>query len=211
MALEDRWLEVTPQNFIQNGMSNGYIFLKTVKGFKIRQVVTIKASGLPDLDLDVINVYPDHLIVGRFANKDRVDISDYTIALSATVEAKEQVKKYITDKDLLSHVYEVEPINAIRTAGVDENGAYGTSLKVEVDGKPTKVTGFSCPDGSTAADVRVVHDGFTKAWDDIEVTARRGDGQPAEITTRKGGIDVQVGTLDYFADGEFQRLRVVDA
>lgn len=85
-------------------------------------------------------------------------------------------------------------------------------IKVEVGGVSVSVTGFTCPtSGVTSAAVTVQNDAFTKPWDDLEVTARRSDGQPAELTTRKGGVDQQVGTVEYFSDGEFRRITVVDS
>ena len=122
MALEIKWQKVEPKPLTANGGSNGYVYVSDVKGFKIRQKVKISATGLETIQLDIINVYPNYLVVGNFENKRPVDVSAYTTALSASISADEQEKKYITHKEIIQYVYDAEPINAIRTHNVDEEG-----------------------------------------------------------------------------------------
>jgi hypothetical protein len=122
MALEKKWLKVDPKPFTADGGENGYVYLSNVKGFRIRQRVLLKATGLPNIEADIINVYPDRLIIGHYEEKRPVDISAYTVALSATVEASEQDKQFVSQKDLISFVHEREGINAIRVFNVDEEG-----------------------------------------------------------------------------------------
>ena len=99
------------------------MYVPDVKGFRIRQKIKLEATGLNAIYLDIINVYPDHLIVGNFENKQPANISAYTVALSANISADEQEKKYITQKEILQYVHEAEPINALRTHNVDEEGS----------------------------------------------------------------------------------------
>lgn len=51
---------------------------------------------------------------------------------------------------------------------------------------------------------------FTKPWDRVRVTTKNTDGDPTVIITSFNGVDVQMASIIYDTDGDFQDLQVTD-
>ena len=128
MAIEKFWERQGPVAFSANGGEDGLVTLSSVICFKVKQSVSIKAIGLPTLQLEVKRVISaTQLYVGPRQSvpqknrslKTRSDLSAYTTALSASIQAVEQSKAKVPPNDIIQAVYEHEPTIAIRTMMVD--------------------------------------------------------------------------------------------
>ena len=51
---------------------------------------------------------------------------------------------------------------------------------------------------------------FTKPYNRVRVSSKNDDGDPTEIITSFGGVDVQSAAILYDSDGDFQDLQVTD-
>jgi len=130
--LEKRFYAVPPQLFTADGTTSGVI---TIAGhacslFKVKQHVILKATGLPNLTLEVKEIdNEDNVQVGPFPSPgkpasidSRTDISAYTVALGATISANEQKRPAIDWAEAMRAMYEEEPTVAMRSILVDECG-----------------------------------------------------------------------------------------
>lgn len=133
MAIEKLWEAQGPAVFTADGTEGGLITVSSVECFKVKQKVKVEAIGEPTLSLQIKRIpTPSTIIVGPYitgtpgSSKDnlkaRTDLSDYTVAKSASISAVEQSKVPIPEKDIIQAVYEFEPTVAIRTMSVDKHG-----------------------------------------------------------------------------------------
>ena len=136
MAIEKFWERQGPVAFTVAGEEDGLITLDSVICFKVKQTVSIKAIGLPTLQLEVKRVISaTQLYVGprqaipkeNRSLKTRTDLTAYTPALMASIQAVEQSKTKLPPNDIIQGVYEHEPTVAIRTHLVDKIGQPFTS------------------------------------------------------------------------------------
>jgi hypothetical protein len=51
---------------------------------------------------------------------------------------------------------------------------------------------------------------FTKPWNAVRIEAKNDDGDPIQIITSFGGVDVQQADITYDVDGDFESLEVTD-
>jgi hypothetical protein len=51
---------------------------------------------------------------------------------------------------------------------------------------------------------------FTKPWNAVRIEAKNDDGDPTQIITSFGGVDVQQADITYDVDGDFESLEVTD-
>lgn len=133
MAIEQSWLDVSPRLFTADGGAQGQIKLDDTRGFKVKMLVIVQAPLLPPLEVQVKRVNKKSIIVGpkpgdpntqqgKAGLKTTVDVSMYTLAAGSFVYATEQGKSKLKPDDIVQAVYEQEPVVAIRTFPVDENG-----------------------------------------------------------------------------------------
>lgn len=126
MALEKRLEAVPSQSFTANGTNDGMITVADATEYKVKQLVFLTATSLPDLDTIEVKRVVDatHLFVGpRGGSIDaRTNISAYTVALSAAIVANEQNRPNIPNESINRAVYEEEPTLAHRVFPVDELG-----------------------------------------------------------------------------------------
>lgn len=130
MAHEREWLRVEVRSFVSDGGADGSITLSSTSGFKVKQKVKITAIGESPLVLEVKRVIsPTTLLVGPFNQNIniRTNLSAYTVAKASGISAETQSKKFPTDKDIHSFIYEQEPTVAYRTISVDEYGDFYSS------------------------------------------------------------------------------------
>ena len=215
MAIEKKWPKIDPIAFIADGGSEGEVQIESTIGFKVKQIVIIKATGLPDLILEVKRVVSDTLMfVGKNGNIcERADLSLYIMATNPMIRADEQIRPKISPEEYERASYEEEPTIAKRVIGVDRlgNPVDSGQIKAEVGDKSLNVSGDQCPGGGEVSlHVAVQNDAFTKQWDDLEVTIERSDGQPEEIISRKAGVDQQRAVITYNTAGDFKRIQVFD-
>lgn len=125
MAIEKRWAQVNPAAFTSNGTSEGVITLASTSGLYVKQEVIVKATSQTDLLLEVKRILSKtQLKVGpRKQNLNSyTDLSNYTTAASATIEAPEQPRPSIPAIEHERAVYQEEPVVAKRVFPVDELG-----------------------------------------------------------------------------------------
>lgn len=141
MAQERTWPAVAPRAFTANGSTLGVITLSDTKGLKTKQLVNIK-NNLGSLNVQVKRVVSKTLlVVGAVDNKigswTPLDISSYTVASSAMIEAAEQPKNNIPRDDHYSAIYESDPTVADRVVFVDQYGNFyddNNPLPIAFDG-----------------------------------------------------------------------------
>lgn len=126
MAMEKRWAAVPQQAFVSDGTSGGAIGLTSAAGLKVKQKVTIKADGEPDLNLEIKRIPSEtQVIVGPFGSIDlKQDLSAYTVAKNATISAPLQPRPSIEQKEYERATYDEEPTVAKRSVLVDRFGNY---------------------------------------------------------------------------------------
>lgn len=140
MAREKKWRAITPKSFTSDGTSNGSIQLASTRGFKVKQAVIVKSTTQLDLFLEVKDVLNQTtLIVGAKGSnmKDFADLSGYLVADSASIQAPEQTRPSIPEKEYERAVFEEEPTVAKRVIQVDEWGVpYSAQnpLPINIDG-----------------------------------------------------------------------------
>lgn len=125
---EKRLLAVPPKAFIGSGDVYGRAPISDASQFRVKQVVTVVATGQPILVLEVKRVEsPTSIILGPKGGSidTRTDLSAYSIGNSAFVFADEQTRPVVPIQDIQRAVYEEEPAVAIRTLPVDQ---YGTPI-----------------------------------------------------------------------------------
>jgi hypothetical protein len=117
---------VSPQSFIINGGSDGSVTVNDTSLFKVKQEVIISATSLSNLDQIEVKriVSPNVMYVGpKGGNIDsRIDVSAYTVVISAAIFANEQKRPSIPFEEFTRAVYEEEPVVAQRSVLVDKNG-----------------------------------------------------------------------------------------
>jgi len=145
MAIEKKWTRQGPAAFTADGGENGLITVSSVECFKTKQVVWIKSDTQPRLRLEIKRVPSlTTIVVGPLVDNKkrkidnlnvRQDISSYTVADNAFIEAEEQPKRTIPENDQWAAVYEFEPTVALRTFLVDKLGdGYTVNNPLPVDG-----------------------------------------------------------------------------
>lgn len=135
MAIEKSWAAVSPRLFTANGGPEGQIKLDDTRGFKVKMLVILVSNTIPNSaetqPFQVKRVNKKSIIVGppqasqlqgKSGLKATTDVSMYTLADGSYVYAVEQGRNNIKPDDIIQAVYEQEPVVAIRTFPVDENG-----------------------------------------------------------------------------------------
>lgn len=125
MAIERKWEAIPPRSLAQDGTAEGIVELSDARGFKVKQTVILRATGEPNLTLEVKRfLSPTQFRVGPTNSSlfTCSDISAYTVAKNATIEAQEQSRPSIPDKEFERAVYEEEPTVAKRVLLVDDFG-----------------------------------------------------------------------------------------
>jgi hypothetical protein len=140
MDTERKWEAIAPRAFTANGGQFGTVTVASTVGFKVKQNVIIKGDSLLDLvNLEVKSVLSETLLeVGKKGDiQDRFDLTAYTLAANATIEAPKQDRSKIDIKEHERAVYAEEPIMAKRVIPVDRIGNYfheGNPFPVKVNG-----------------------------------------------------------------------------
>ena len=124
---EKKILKIDPIAFTSDGTVDGKLTIADTRKFMVGQIVTLKSSTQPPIDLKINRIDPIDRVsmilgpVGKHISK-CYDISAYLLADSATVEAREQNRPSVPEQEIERHTYEEEPTVARRTILVDEWG-----------------------------------------------------------------------------------------
>lgn len=135
MAIEQKWPAVAPQPFTADGGAQGQIAAADVRGVKVKQFIVIKATGQPDLRVQVkrvvkktgkITVGPpsDQQTQGKAGLRTTTDLTAYTLLAGAFFYAEEQDKVRVKKDDQDAATYEQEPTVARRVVQVDQFGDF---------------------------------------------------------------------------------------
>jgi len=123
--MEKRWKSVPPQAFTSDGTVQGKFTVADASLFKVKQIVTLSATGQPTLSLEVKTVIDAVTMgVGPIGGdiKAYVDISVYTIVAGAFIFANEQPRSTVPEQAIERLTYEEEPTVARRVVIVDKLG-----------------------------------------------------------------------------------------
>lgn len=188
--LEKRLAAVTPQLFIANGGADGKITVADSSLFKVKQQVTLTASTLQPLDLEVKRVTDSNTIyVGPIkGNIDtRENITIYTIALGSIIFANEQKRPSIPQEEIIRATYEEEPTVAERVILVDKFGnKYEPSNPF-----PVRLSDGSVNIGTVNAEleVQLSHKNNTPNIGDVADSVRIGNGINEAVVNSDGSMD----------------------
>jgi len=123
--LERKLLAVSPQAFTADGTANGVVKVANACLFRHRQDVIIRANLLDPIKAEIKEIFDETTILvgpSSYSLKDRVDISAYTTALAATIEAPRQAIKAIDAQEINLAAFERAPVAAHRFIPVDNCG-----------------------------------------------------------------------------------------
>jgi hypothetical protein len=125
VMFEKRLAAVPAQSFIANGTADGKISVADASLFKVKQKVNISALTLDNLNLEVKAIIDiNTMYVGPVggAITTRTNLTLYTLALSASIDAIEQPRPGVPEQEIERHTYEEEPVVARRVILVDKLG-----------------------------------------------------------------------------------------
>lgn len=190
---EKRLLAVPPQSLTADGTANGIVVIAESAFFRVGQDVILKSTnpGVDDLYLRIKRVVNNSAIY--LGDKDkgighRVDVSAFTIADGATIEAIEQKRPPVPEQEVERLTYEEEPVIARRVILVDKYGQ-----KYEMDNPlPVQLSDGSIEIGTVNAELEVQlshRDDWPDAGD-VHDSVRIGDGQDLLEINPDGSINV---------------------
>lgn len=199
---ERRYLAISPQSFTADGTTLGVVTIASLKidqsrMFKVKQVVTLMGTGLTNIDLEVKKVLSDtQLVVGPLNTRiDSVyDVSAFTVAVGATIEAREQKRPIIPEQEITTIIYDEEPTLAHRNVLVDWLGNYYSSNNP----LPVQLSDGSIDIGTVNAELEVQlshKDNYPDAGD-VADSVRIGDGTDVLEINNDGSINIVTLSLD---------------
>jgi hypothetical protein len=190
---EKRLAAVPPQAFTANGTDRGVVTIANTSLFKVKQQVSLMASALPNILLEVKKIIsPTQLIVGPISPdiNSYQDISAYTTAQISFIFANEQKRPSIPFEEFMRAVYEEEPTVALRTMLVDIFGnRYTTSNPL-----PVQLSDGSINIGTVNAELEVAlsHKDNDPDFGDVHDSVRIGDGIEELEINPDGSINVNI-------------------
>ena len=134
---EKRLYAVSPRAFTSDGGANGQITVAETSDFVVGHVVQLRSSTQQVLELKVKRIVDKFtLFVGEVKQPihNRVNISAFTVADGATIEAIEQLRPSITEQEVERNTYDEEPLVARRVRLIDVYGDDANSPISSVQG-----------------------------------------------------------------------------
>lgn len=128
--IELKWSPVSPQALTADGSAQGLVQLADTAGFYTKQIACLKGTALPDKIVQVKRVLSPTLLIvgtndGRIASWLPLDITGYTLASGATIQAGLQDRTALPpEKEHYSAIYESDPVVADRIVQVDKHGNF---------------------------------------------------------------------------------------
>lgn len=195
MAFEQKWPAVSPRLFTTNGDANGNIMVADTRGFKVKQAVTIRATGQPNLFVQVkrvigrrrIIVGPIQAVAGKESLQTRSDLTGYTVAAGAFIFAEEQVKAKLKPDDIRQAVYEQEPTVAERVIGVDQQGEFY--------------------DEDNPLPIQNVNTLIRDRYDELDVVQKNACGDPLLINVKYEGVTIATLTIQYDLEFDLKNVK----
>lgn len=129
MAYEKLWKLIAPKSFASNGGTDGRVVIADTVHFKVKQLVILKSSSIPQETYQVNRVENSTtLYLGPVNSRIEVrsDLSLFTTADSATIEAIVQPRSKVPEQEVERITYEEEPTVARRVVLVDPYGDFYT-------------------------------------------------------------------------------------
>jgi hypothetical protein len=129
MAYEKLWKLIGPKPFTSDGGADGRVTIADTVHFKVKQLVILKSSSIPQETYQVNRVENSTtLYLGPVNSRIEVrsDISLFTTADSATIEAVVQPRSKVPEQEVERLTYDEEPTVARRVVLVDPYGDYYT-------------------------------------------------------------------------------------
>lgn len=159
MAIEKMWLGVLAQPLIADGTQFGLVTVADTAGYRVKGYAVLAANTQPIRQVQIQRVISStQMIVGNVGTSPSpaqfINISAYTVALSASIAFPEQDKNKIKADDIDQAVYEADPIVAKRVVAVDEYGkiySKDNPIPVEADIVVNSVQIFTKPYDSLKA------------------------------------------------------------
>lgn len=190
--LERKLLPVAPQLLTADGTTNGVVKVANACLFRHRQDLILRANLIDPLKVEVKEIADETtILVGppSYSLKDRVDISAYTTALGATIEAPRQAIKAIDDQEINLASFERAPVAAHRFIPVDNCG----NINDELHPVHVSVSGITVP----PLEVMLTHKDNDPNQGDIHDSVRIGDG----IETADVSATNELETADIINNG----------
>jgi len=190
---EKRLREVAPVSFTANGTALGVATLTTTCDFKVKQRVTISATGEQSLVYEVKRVISlTELIVGPVKTPIQTysDISQFTLAKAPSISAQEQIRPNIPEQEIERLTYEEEPTIARRSVLVDKVGQ-----KIDMENPlPVQLSNGSIEIGTVNAEleVQLSHQDNVPDAGDVADSVQVGDGTEILAINPDGSINVNV-------------------
>jgi hypothetical protein len=190
---EKRYLPIPPQLFTADGTNTGTITILNTYSFKVGQLVILKSNTQSGLKVKIQKVISEtQLIVINIdeavTTKNKLDISMFLLADTATVELLEDKRPVIDLNEIQRQVYEEEPTVALRSHSVDWLGRpYDKSNPL-----PVQLSNGSIDIGTVNAELEVAlsHRDNTPDPGDVADSVRIGDGTDELAINSDGSINV---------------------
>jgi hypothetical protein len=189
---EKRYFSISPRNLTANGTIDGVVTLESVEFFKVGMLVMLKSDAVQNRQVKIKRFISSTQFVVCDAGKsvttsDKLDISDFLVSDSSTVEFQEDKRPVIDILEIQRQVYEEEPTVALRTHSVDWLGrSYDQTNPV-----PVQLSDGSINIGTVNAELEVQlshEDVEGKTADSVKV----GDGTEIIEVNPDGSINVNL-------------------
>lgn len=194
MAFEKKWVAVAPRLLTSDGTADGVLTLATTKNLHVKQCITIVSDTVGQRTLQINSIpSPTQIEVGELKStiNQRTDVSAYTIADNASIQAKVQARPTIPQTEHERAVFEEEPIVAKRVIQVDEFG----NIYCDDNPFPVSITGIDeVRIDNAQLDVNLNHQDNQPAPGDVHDSVRIGDGTETLAINPDGSINV-VGSI----------------
>lgn len=247
MFIEKKRKGVAQRLFTSNGNANGVITVSDPTDLFVKQEIILKSNTQAPQAVEIKRFITNNsFYVGpKGPISARSNLSLYTVADAASFSAPEQDRPGIKPEEINRATYMEEPITAVRTFSVDENGNPYTlqnPLPVRIDGDinienaniNVKLSHIEGPNNIPADSIRLgdgvneakitpakvgsltglntnsINDLFTKPFTKLTVLTKNDDGDPLTIRSAYQGVNVQLMTILYDSDGDFQDADVSD-
>lgn len=190
MAFEKYWGAVAPRFLTSNGTSDGVITLTTTKDLRVKQCIQISSNTEGKRTFQIQSVpSPTQIEVSEISGKitDRADVSAYTTADNAFIQAKKLPRPSIPQKEYERAVFEEEPVVAKRVINVDEYG----NIYCDDNPFPVSLTGIDeVRIDNAQIDVDLTHLDNSPNPGDTADSVRIGDGNEILEINPDGSINV---------------------
>jgi hypothetical protein len=200
---EKKWDAVPLQSILANGNTEGQIIVPDSTLFRVKQRIFLKSDSLQSRELVINRISPTGVLtLGKVGSNINAfeNLSDVLLADSPKIWAERQDRPAITPNEYDRAVYEEEPVMAKRTILVDVRGNRVSSSNPLPVGLDTNIILNTVRKNAL----------FSKPFDQLTVLTKNDDGDPLTIKSKLDGVDVQLLTITYDLDGDFQNAVITE-